>query len=246
MPETVFHPDLEDLNIIAEQNGRRVRLVNLSFARMRPDGRFPDDVSLYLRIYSSTGLYRVGRGVMASGEQGMQIAMKPFARGDRDEEPHVSLHQSGQAHVRARNRQTRRVSQHGEPIQLKPLFDFRGEHLFSVGWNHLPSLPEFNEEVIDEVRRDAVVRLHPDFPCGRMVVLVNGEADRFANEQQRIRLHLRRGNNRLYVGAAFFGDERPLDQNSPTAEGLHVLFGFDPLAPLDAPNAALVLATWPH
>jgi hypothetical protein len=177
------------------------------------------DASLYLQPASKHHRYRFGVASIAPGESEATFSVNGQLTAEDD--PHVSLHQSGQVHIRTRG------GPKAGPLHIPPLASLRGAHVASITSN-------FAGFPLYAGKRD---NLHPDYDrlvfvddgleSGTLAVYVNGSSPDFAIPSQRIAFTLTIGNvtlpRPLHVAVA------PLPQ-APlgTVDAVAAIAGFQP------------------
>jgi hypothetical protein len=178
------------------------------------------DASVYLQPAAAQGIYHFGQGAFLPGEQSVTFNYK--GQFSAAQEPHVSLHQSGQVHIR-----TRRGPKAG-PLQIAALLELRGQHVATVSADTVHGFPEYRGDRENlHADFDRIVYVEDGLESGRFAIYLNGESPTFAAPQDRIAFTLTIQNAQLprplYLGLAPRG-QLPLSDE----EGVVAIAGFDP------------------
>ena len=193
-----------------------------SLRRVGTIGWSQTDASLYIRGFGPKGEFNFGQSSIPAGQQSDTISIANQL--PSTSVPHLSLHDSGQVHVKKRRQIV------AGPMIIPRLADLRGEHAATITCVRFDALALLDREVRTEgERRDVVIRAERGLPSGRFVLYINGEANRFAVPRQPyVTLTLERPTlvRPLYVGIVIFGQER-LDREDE-GSGVILISGWDP------------------
>lgn len=180
------------------------------------------DASLYLIPLGVAAQYFFGQHVIPAGEDGVTAPFDDQERSDRP--PHLSIHQSGEVHVRSGYTEA-------GPIFLPPITDLRGQHVATVTCNRFAGLPVYaRTPSTSGPVQDVVLPTEPGVESGRLAVYANAERPVFPVSQS-ITVTLERPNLRrpFYVGIKPFA-QTALGGASEDPSVI-VIAGWDPLDP---------------
>ncbi len=175
------------------------------------------DASAYIALPESYSTYHYGKRTIPPGQQMAEFSI--FGELQSTDAPHVSLHQSGQVHIR-----TNRGPKAG-PLFIRPLVDLRGGHVATVTAATFVAFPTFDEEQADD---DQVIEVEDGVESGRFAVYVNGESSSFAVAKEHVAFTVSVSNPKVsrpvHVGVAPFA-QAPL---GPDESGITAIAGFQP------------------
>lgn len=156
---TYVAKDVEEVNMLIDWEGKIKRMSKITFR---------SDASLYIWIYGKTGKYFYG---LERFPPGVENHTFDFSKNCTDLVPHLSVHLSGQTHVRTHSKRKGFLA---GPVQLPHLTTFRGQHVASIVADDLQALPDFEEPIVnDERRRDLVAKVVSEVRSGRFTVYAN-------------------------------------------------------------------------
>ncbi len=152
--------DVEEVNLLINWEGNIKRLGKITFRA---------DASLYIWIYGKTGKYFYGLEDFPPGADSHTF---DFSKNCTNSIPHLSVHLSGQTHVRDHSCKKRGFL--AGPVHLPHLSTFRGEHVASIVADDLQALPEFGEPIVNsDKRRDLVANVDSEVRSGRLIIFAN-------------------------------------------------------------------------
>ena len=196
----------ESVRIVLEYHGASRKLFRVTAGH---------DGSLYIFPYGPAGRYYCGE--QASDEHEDEITF-PFD-GDPPVEriPKISIHPSGQVHVKA-------PDYVAGPVHIPRFQDLRGHHVATVSADALGSLAEFTGTPRDDdTHLDHIRRVREGVDSARVAVYVNGRERDFP-DAVRLIWPIETPSGRVEVGLAFLAQE-PLGER-----GVSVIAGWNPLA----------------
>ncbi len=178
------------------------------------------DASVYIQPYAREGIYHYGEGRFPPGADHVEVNFREKLKAETD--PHISIHQSGQVHIR-----TRGGSKAG-PLQIPPLADLRGQHVATITADRFSALPKYRGERDSlDPERTQFITVDDGVESGRFAIYINGREPSFAVPEDRIAftatIQGAKLEGPLYVCVAPWGQE-PLG----AGEGVAALAGFDP------------------
>ena len=106
------------------------------------------DASIYITPSSRERRYNFGRASIPTGAQSATFSV--LGQLEASEDPHVSLHQSGQVHIRTKG------GPKAGPLRIPPLQQLRGGHVATVTCGRhelLLALPGMSERTKSHARR---------------------------------------------------------------------------------------------
>jgi hypothetical protein len=175
------------------------------------------DASLYLIPYATHGEYFYGVTEVPAGQAPFTFSFRDqLTAGNR---PKVSIHESGQVHIYADG------SPRTEPLQIPPLRDYRGEHIATVRYDAIETMPKNTRTPKAAGQRiDVTFGVPPDVLSGSLLIYANGEANLFQTEHVHfaIQVDTAPGKPPMYYGLTGIADD-PIGD----AGGVTVLAGFD-------------------
>lgn len=200
--------NLRSLRILVANGGQLSALCKFGFSVR--------DGSFYVIPYGPSGRYHFGRYGFANSER--TVTFDAAVAGEATEmPPHLSIHQSGQVHIRSQ------LGMAG-PLRVPPLSDWTGEHIASVSPVRFDALAPFTREPKYSGRdRDFVFAVSAE-GSGRLAVYANGHEPSFASTVS-VHFTLVRPtlDKPLYIGVAA-ATNAPLG----TDPGVAVIGGWDP------------------
>lgn len=181
------------------------------------------DASIYITPSSRQRRYNFGRASVPPGSEGTTFSV--LGQLEASEDPHVSLHQSGQVHIRTKG------GPKAGPLNIPPLKDLRGGHVATVTCDTFEGFPIYNGKREDlNLGRDCIVYVEDGVPSGRIAFYINGESPDFAAPPERIGYTIQVTNGTLarplFVGIAPWG-QAPLG-DATTRETVVAIAGFLP------------------
>jgi hypothetical protein len=200
--------------LIDPGDGTLRRLCTLSFS-----GR---DASLFVSPASVSGVYRCGVCGFPDGETKITLCTDEPDASAEAEAPHLSLHESGQAHVTDGRERVERIG----PVRVPPLSEWEGRHALTViaptvsTLKTLDSPPRTSGRNPDFTLRPPGERLH----SVRLVLFLNGREPSFDHAcQATVTLARPRLATPLYAGIS-------VHEQEPIGEGaaVTVIGGWDP------------------
>lgn len=181
-------PALREVTIVVEYQGALWRVATIGWSQV--------DASLYVRAFGPLGQFRYGQSSIPSGQH--QETITTDDQGSSTAVPHLSLHESGQVHVRKRSRTV------AGPMFIPSLAELRGQHVATIQCIRFDRLAPFDGSPrADGDRRDIVIPAEPGVESGRLPIYVNGESKVFAPSRvPPVRFTLRRPtlNQPLHIG----------------------------------------------
>jgi hypothetical protein len=136
---------------------------------------FGGDGSLYLVPYARSGKFFYGRRTMEAGQTADAFNFREQIEADSN--PKLSIHQSGQVHIYAKDEPK------AGPIFIPPLGDLRGEHVATVRWDTIGSVPEFTGKARAHGSEiDCAFGVPPDVESGALIFFANGTTSTFKTE----------------------------------------------------------------
>jgi hypothetical protein len=208
------YEDLVEVRFCVEYIGDPLRVCKLTFSQQ--------DSSLYLFPYAPTGEYHFGRLSIPQGEQEATI---PFDQQETsDQTPKISIHESGQVHVKAGRRMA-------GPMFASPLGELGGQHLATVTCVRFAGLsPLGNAPRTTGRAPDVLIPAGNGVESGRLVFYANAAEPSFADPcSVTCRLVRSTLDQPLFLGIRFLA-QRPLSQD-PEAQGVVTIAGWDPRNP---------------
>ena len=203
------HEGPRSARVIVEKSGARYRLCTLSWS--------VQDASLFVSPFSRAAEYFAGSHPMADGQASIEI---PYRAGTSlAKAPKLSVHESGQLHVKA---PTGEIV--GGPIHLDHLRGWRGQQVLTIAIDDVEWLPQYDRALRTEGSdQDIVLQLSHE--SARLAVYLNSEHPRFDDPTQAA-VGLSRGSlgSTLWVGLAIFPNE-VLAQGSTAVS---IIAGVDP------------------
>ncbi|SRR6266508_1647 len=194
---------------------------------------FGSDGSLYLVPYANRGEFYYGGRTFAAGQTDDPFNFREQIQADS--QPKLSIHATGDVHIYANDQPK------AGPVQIPPLADLLGEHVATVQFDSVSSVPEFQGKPrIEGDEVDLAFGVPPDVVSGALLVFANGVENSFRTERLQIAFQAE-GPERAPI---FFGvaavEKDPLGDDG-TPKGVNVIAGFDPLAGRDDPVEYLYL-----
>jgi hypothetical protein len=190
------------------------------------------DASLYLVPYAERGEYFYGEHAVAAGETEFVIKFREhLTAADR---PKLSIHESGAVHIYAKD------APKAGPVKIRPLTDFRGEHLASVRWDLVKRMPVHTGRTrTTGQQRDYAFGVPNDVESGVLLIYANGERNAFQTEQVQFAIQVERGSAPpVFFGVAAVARDR---LGAEDEGGVSVLAGFDALKGPTEPDNFLFL-----
>ena len=207
-----IHEGPRSARVIIEREGRRRRLCRVSWS--------VQDASLFVAPFSGASEYFGGAQPMAAGEDSIKI---PFGIGPSfSKAPKLSIHESGQLHVRAPSGDII-----GGPIHLEHLKRWRGQQVLTIAIDDIDHLPLHEAEPrFEGTDQDMVLQLAERNT--RVAVYANSERQRF-DDPTEAAIALSRGSlgSVLWVGLALF----PNEVLAEGSVGVSIVAGVDPTDP---------------
>lgn len=203
------HEGPRSARLIIEKSGARYRLCTLSWS--------VQDASLFVSPFSGASEYFAGSHPMAAGQASIQIPYRAGASFAKA--PKLSVHESGQLHVKA---PTGEIV--GGPIHLDHLRGWRGQQVLTTAIDDLDLLPKYGHTPRTEgADQDIVMQLSRVH--ARLAIYLNSEEPRFDDPTQAV-VGLSRGSlgSTLWVGLALF----PNDALAHGSTGVSIIAGVDP------------------
>jgi hypothetical protein len=203
-------PALEK-RLLVEHSGELRKLAKLAVSK--------SDASLYVVAYGPNRRYYVGQERLPAGKSSLtfRFADYPCHVGD---EPKLSLHEKGKAHVTAGGRVL------AGPIAMPRLTDLRGEHVATVCPDDFDQLPPYGRALKTSGReQDVVIPVEQGVTSGRVILYANAREPRFHGAGVTVFSVPALGGGVLYFGARY--QAQPLFSESL---GVTLLGGADPLA----------------
>jgi hypothetical protein len=147
------------------------------------------DASVYLQPASKHHRYRYGVASIPPGKNEATFSVDGQLTAEDD--PHVSLHQSGQVHIRTRG------GPKAGPLHIPPLASLRGGHVASITSNFagFPLYAGQRENLHPDY--DRLVSVDDGVKSGTLAIYVNGSSPDFAIASQRIAFTLTVGHATL-------------------------------------------------
>jgi hypothetical protein len=209
-------PALREVTIVVEFERAVWKVATIGWSQV--------DASLYVRAFGPLGQFRYGQSSIPSGQH--QETIRTDDQGSSTAVPHLSLHESGQVHVRKRRRTV------AGPMFIPPLAELRGQHVATIQCVRFDRLARFEGSPrADGDRRDVVIPAEPGVESGRLPIYVNGESEAFAPSRvPPVRFMLRRATleRPLHVGLGVVPQKRINEGGEGT--GVVLIAGFDPTA----------------
>lgn len=180
------------------------------------------DASIYIQPSTSGGRFDYGKATFPPGATSYTFNVKGQLAAD--DEPHISLHESGQVHIRTRG------GPKAGPLRIPPLAELRGQHVATVGAVTFGGFPPFQGSRQD-LRPDLdQVVVAESVDSGRLALYLNGEGPTFRAPKERIAFTVTIRNEKLahplFLGVATWS-QQPLS-SSGEDEGVFAIAGFDP------------------
>jgi hypothetical protein len=174
------------------------------------------DASVYVALPEPFSKYHYGKASFPPGEQTATFSV--LGQLESSDMPHLSLHQSGQVHVR-----TTKGPKAG-PLFIPPLAELQGGHVATVTAAHFEAFPTFQRE---RGADDQVIDVEHGVDSGRFAVYINGRSPSFACPPERTAFTVAVANPKVatpvYVAVA------PWSQAALGSEaGVFVVAGFQP------------------
>jgi hypothetical protein len=182
------------------------------------------DASVYLQPAAPHRIYHFGSATFPPGVLSATFNYK--GQLEASVAPHISLHESGQVHIRARG------GSKAGPIQTPPLADLRGTHVATVGCDHFAGFPVHRGDRENlHPSLDKVAGVESGVESGRFALYINGAAPEFVIDQQRVAFTATVANqqtipNPIHVAAAYWSQEPMVDESGDP--GVIAIAGFQP------------------
>jgi len=181
------------------------------------------DASIYITPSSRERRYNFGRASISTIAQSATFSV--LGQLEASEDPHVSLHQSGQVHIRTKG------GPKAGPLRIPPLQHLRGGHVATVTCDTIEGFPIYNGNREDlNLERDCIVYVADGVPSGRIAFYINGERPDFVAPADRIGYTIQVANRMLarplFVGIAPWGQAALGDDE--TSETVVAIAGFLP------------------
>lgn len=178
------------------------------------------DASVYIQPVAPRGVFHFGQASIPRGKPSVTFNYR--GQLSSEQEPHISLHQSGQVHIRTRG------GRKAGPLQIPPLSELRGQHVATVTVDTFRGFPLYRgKRAALHPEFDRIVFVEDGVQSGRLAIYLNGEQPRFRASDERIAFTLTIQNQSLpqplFLGLAPWG-QLPLGSEA----GVVVIAGFDP------------------
>lgn len=178
------------------------------------------DASVYIQPSAAQGVFHYGRAAFPAGASSFTFNYK--GKLTASQEPHISLHQSGQVHIR-----TRRGPKTG-PLRIPSLSELRGQHVATIGAVTFRGFPQYlGDRGNLDAEFDRIVVAEGSVESGRLAIYLNGERPGFRAPDERIAFTVTIRNaslaRPLFLGVATWS-QLPLGEE----EGVIAIAGFDP------------------
>lgn len=206
------HEGPRSARVIIERNGVRYRVCTLSWSTK--------DASLFVAPFSHASDYFGGAHPMAAGETAIQIQFT--SGGSLTKSPKLSVHESGQLHVKAPDG---RII--GGPIHLSHLRGWRGQQVVTVAIDHLDQLPHHQGSLKTSGRSQDIPLGVPD-GSARIAIYLNSAEQSFDDPAQAT-IGLSRGSlsATLWIGLTAF----PTEVLAEGSAAVSIIAGVDPTNP---------------
>jgi hypothetical protein len=202
------------IRFVVDRGGSLLQVCKLGFSAA--------DVSLYLFPYSPSGKYSFGRMLFPASERSSTV---PFDEQESSiETPKLSIHESGQVHVKAGGRVV-------GPMFAGSLAEYRGENFATVSCIRFDGLAPLRRLPKTEGPEwDLVTPSDDGVESGRLIFYANAAEPSFAG-RCRVTARLTRPTiaEPLFVGVRFAAQD-PLDPTGK-ARGVVAIAGWNALAP---------------
>lgn len=178
------------------------------------------DASIYLQPTAKWGEYHYGATSFPPGQESHTFSFREQLRAQN--KPHLSLHQSGQVHIRTRG------GPKAGPLFIPPLGDLRGGHVATITFDTFRALQAYRGERGDmHPDLDRILYVEDGVDSGRVAIYINGATPEFVVAEERIAFTLTISNAKLvrplHVAVAPWG-QVPLSAE----EGILAIAGFQP------------------
>jgi hypothetical protein len=180
-----------------------------------------NDASLYFFPYGCQDRYFWGEGLFPEGKEEETFTHSNEV-GSQDK-PKLSIHESGQVHVKLVQSDAYKAG----PLQTKPPWEFRGEHLAGLTIDNLRSLPGAGKIKSKPKSPELAPRAKDLEHTRRFAIYANGEEPRFVYPVKVYVTMFRSGLPApLHIGITTFKQES-LTQEDP-AGGVTIISGWNP------------------
>ena len=180
------------------------------------------DGSLYMWPYSVSGRFFYGRSGIDAFESSVTLDFTDQFASDTPRIPKVSIHESGQVHVRSE------TGDLAGPLFIPSLSQLRGQHVATVQCDSFAGRPEYGRRLRSgPPAHDQVLDVEKGTENGRIAIYVNGHESRFDGRCPiRIRMVRPTLATPLHVGMLPIGQDAL--GSALDGRGVTVLAGWDP------------------
>ncbi len=180
------------------------------------------DGSLYMWPYSASGRFYFGQTGIGAHESSVTFDFTDQFSSDAAGPPKVSIHESGQVHVKSE------TGNLAGPLFIPALSQLRGQHVATVQCDSFAGRPAYPKRLRrGPPESDQVLDVDDGAENGRVAIYVNGRESRFDGQCPiRIRMVRPTLSAPLYVGLLPVG--QALLGDSPDGRGVSVIAGWDP------------------
>jgi hypothetical protein len=183
------------------------------------------DASIYLIPYAAGGEYFFGGERLPERKASRSFSFTEQL--STTTAPKVSIHQSGQVHIRVGREQA-------GPLTIPPLGKLQGEHVATICVDRFDNLSPLNRAPKKSGKTvDVVMNVPDDVHSGRFPLYLNGTTPKFKSSKIQLVVRLLRPSLAapLYLGIAPLGQEPVADSRGK--QGVTVISGWNPASPTD-------------
>lgn len=161
---------------------------------------FTEDLSFLIFPYGPNNEYYYGRKSMPENEN--KLTFDFAQQHDASKNPKVSIHQSGQVHVEAPEKE--RI----KPMFIPELMSLKNEHIATVGTDNLSVLPKFNinKIKISGSEIDTILKVDDEFNNGRWAMFCSGDDKSLPLYRSKL-INIDRNESKIFLYMKFFTED---------------------------------------
>lgn len=209
-------PELRRLHIYVQTNKFLRHLGRIELGKSDP--------SIYVYPYGRTGHYSYGVGSFENEEA--VTTTFDFREQQQDSIlPHLSIHTSGQCHIRNVGSRDPGFKQAG-PLKKSTVANWSGQHVATIETDLIRVLPKANGLLSETPEEHNIVLNAKEYDSAALVLFLNGSARKFREPIVNFSYELARGAyNPAYLGACW--TKKPLRTPISDARGVTLIGGWD-------------------
>ncbi|TKJ38451.1 hypothetical protein CEE37_13110 [candidate division LCP-89 bacterium B3_LCP] len=182
-----------------------------------------NDSSLYIIPYARNNSYRIGQKSFAQHD--IEATLKFNENETSENIPHLSIHNSGQVHVRIPQ-----LNQIIGPCKIPSFSRLNGEHVASITCDSFDALQIEEENKKHKNSQRIAIKIGDNEESRRVLICINGNEERFVVEDCYSYFHVKHKpeglKNPVWVGIFSIPQDR---LNAPDVEpGVTIISGWDP------------------